>query len=242
MSYTVRNLVTDALRNCGLIGVSDTPSADESADAVRTLNRILDGYALSGLTAPGMRSISVQYPAGAEFVEFVRGPATEPWQISVTEIVMRPTLVATVSGSIRETLPYMDDDEYFGRTTISSGTVYGWHWEDNQSPRLFLADAPIAGIELSVIAKCDPHRDVDMNTDISGWRVGLRPLLVLELSAQIAGQNGYDPSSLQAQSDRMKSAYLLSIRTPPPVRRDSSAPGISRTTLNSRQYASGEWL
>lgn len=242
MAYTVRNLVTDALRDCGIVGVSDTPSADESADAVRTLNRILDEYALSGLTSPGSRAITVLYPAGAEFVEFVRGSATEPWQIPVAEIVMRPSLVATVSGQSRETLPYMDEDEYFGRESISSGTVYAWHWEDTQSPRLFLADAPVSGVELSVIAKCDPYRDVDLNTDMSGWRVGLRPLLVQELSAQIARQNGYDYSGMQAKADRLKSSYRLSIRIPPPVRRDSSIPGCSRSTVNARQYASGEWL
>lgn len=142
----------------------------------------------------------------------------------------------------RETLPYMDEDEYFGRESISSGTVYAWHWEDTQSPRLFLADAPVSGVELSVIAKCDPYRDVDLNTDMSGWRVGLRPLLVQELSAQIARQNGYDYSGMQAKADRLKSSYRLSIRIPPPVRRDSSIPGCSRSTVNARQYASGEWL
>lgn len=239
-AYTVRDLVRDALLDAGVIGMGATPGANEAADAVRTLNRILDGYALEGLTSPGVRRLSVAYPAGAEFVEFVRGVAVEPWQVAVPEIVMRPNSVAILEGVTR-LLPYMDVDAYFGRNTTDSGYVYAWHWEDTQNPRLFLADAPASGASLEVVVPCDPHRDVDLNTDLSAWRVGLRPLLCADLAVELARQNqsGMDVAGLAANAARFRALYKRTIRTPLSMRLDGSAPGMRGVPCD---IVSGNWM
>ena len=239
-AYTVRDLVRDALLDAGVIGMGATPGANEAADAVRTLNRILDGYALEGLTSPGLRNLSVSYPAGAEFVEFVRGVDAEPWQIPVPEIVMRPQSAAVLDG-VKRFLPYMDSETYFGRTTVDCGYVYGWHWEDTQGPRLFLADPPVSGVSLEIVAPCDPHRDVDLNTDLSAWRVGLRPLLCAELAVELARQNqsGMDISGLSANMVKAKTLYKRSIRAPLSMQMDGSAPGMRGAPCDIR---TGNWM
>lgn len=237
MAYTVRDLVRDAFIDSGVIGTGATPSANEAADAVRTLNRLLDGLALEGLTAPGMRVLSVAYPAGAEFVEFVRGTAVEPWQISVPEIVMRPSLVAV--GNPRREIPYMDVDDFFARSTVNGGYAYAWHWEDMQSPRLFLADPPSSDAVLSVLAPCDQYRDVDLNTDVTAWRVGLRPLLCAELGAEIARQNGMDSSALAGKAALARVKYRRSVRVPLSMRLDGSAPGVRGAACD---ILTGNWM
>src|SRR5689334_2002774 len=56
----ILEVVTDALRNIGVLGVTDTPDAEQGADGVRKLNELMAsltadgidlGYAQSGSTA-----------------------------------------------------------------------------------------------------------------------------------------------------------------------------------------------
>ena len=238
--YTVRDLVTDALKDAGVIGVGATPNANEAADAVRTLNRILDGLALESLTAPGTRLLQVSYPAGFEFVEFTRGESIEPWQVTVPEILLTPSVVSIKDGSSFRSLPYMDTEEFFARDDVSSCCVQGWHWENTQAPRLFLADPPSEAKELRVAVPCDPYRDVDMNTDMTNWRVGLRPFLCAALAAAVARQNGMDSSAMSSIALNAKAVYARSVRSPSVVRMDQSAPGMSpRGDIDIR---TGSWL
>lgn len=226
--YTVRDLVTEAATDCGVVAIGNPLSAEEAANGVRTLNRILDAYALDGLTAPGLRTLSVDYPAGAEFVEFRRGVDDGSWPsyaVGVPEVPARPSVVVNVCPAFRDPLPFMDADSYYSRETVGPGAVDAWHWEDNQYPRLFLVDPPAQETALQLTALCDPYRDVDLNTDLTNWRVGLRPLLVAELSAELARQNGI-PSGAGVQAARLKLLYRRSVRPRVSMRMDRSAPGV----------------
>lgn len=238
--YTVRDLVRDALRDAGIIGVDATPDANEVADAVRTLNRILDGLALESLTAPGTRLMTLAFPAGVEFVEFVRGDAVEPWQMSVPEILLTPLVVSVSESGSWRTLPFLDTEEFFARGGAPSGTVQGWHWESAQSPRLYLADPPSATAQLRMAVPSDPYRDVDLNTDMTAWRVGLKPFLCAALGSAVLRQNGMDSSSLSAVALNAKTAYARSVRSPGGVRMDQSAPGMG--PKGDADFRTGYWL
>ena len=244
MAYTVRDLVTDAYKECGVVGLGQTPKANESADALRTLNLLLDEYALDGLSTPGMRDFSVAFPAGERFVEFRRGTDDGTWPVyavAVQEIPMRPDLVCVVSGSSRDPLTYMDTSELFA-LDASYGSLATWSWEDNQYPRLLLADIPDVSVSLSIRAMCIPYRDVDLNTDLSGWRLGLRPLLCAELATQLGRQNMYDTTALQARVYMLKDKYRATLRSPVAICIDGSAPGRCRSGISNRTFISGGWM
>lgn len=225
MAYTIRNLVTDAYRESGVLGIGQIMQDYQLQEGVQTLNLILDEiYAgndaqatvATVVTFTGLSNYTVgPAPVGADPAPDIELPLMPN---DINEIIIK------IDG-VRSPCVKIDPITYHNRSldTIRNQAPYFFFFErtfPNGTIR-FYEGTPTGEGEL--IYK--PNMvDVTANTDYKYYPRELRPYLVYSLAARIAESNAFDAMPIQARANNAWTKYKQSTYEGQAYHIDGSAP------------------
>lgn len=239
--YTIRNLVSDAYRESGIVGIGMTMTAEQQSEGVSKLNFILDSvYAqnapLTTIVFPVTFTGLDAYTIGA--VPPTSGEIQPDIAVDVVPIDISQITI-TVGNSRLTTYP-ITADSYINRSldTITNNAPRSFWYERTQplSNIKFLYGNPSGPGEIIYKAALV---DVNPNTNFSAFPRSLRPFLVYELAAKLANSNGFDATPLQIQSNSYWNIYKNSAYEGQSYTIDYSVPGLRDN--NSRNNILTGW-
>lgn len=212
MAYTIRDLVNDAYRESGVVGIGMTMTADQLEDGVSSLNLILDDiFARNAIhttiTYPVTFNGQYDYTIGQTPIDPL---ATPPDIIVPNNPVMIDQIIVYANGVRCPVLP-MDPISYSNKSLdYISNSIPKLFWFERTYPYgkiRFFEGTPSGRGELVYKAALV---DVTANTDYSTFPRALKPFLVYQLAYKIAGNNAFDDQSLKMQANNAWNSYVLS--------------------------------
>ena len=157
MVLQVQDIINDALGLCGAIAIDEAPSASEYAQALRTLNIMIDGWSTQRLMLRSTTALSI--PIVASKVSYTVGVSgadvTAPKPFKLTSAIYRdssgldnPVLVYTVEdyNNLTDKFTSVGPPEYVAydagqaQQTVNTGTVYVYPSPDSAYTLLLETD------------------------------------------------------------------------------------------------------
>lgn len=235
MARTFRNIVADAYRKSGVVGIGQTMRPEQLTEGMAEVNLILKKvYARNKgaavIATPVLFTGVANYTIGPE-------QETGPQPDIILGVMPNRIDQITIFNGARTTCYPIDPLTYNERSldNIESNTPYYFYFERvfplgvirfyNGSPS---GNAELVYKPLMV--------DVTPNTDFSVFPTELEPYIHYELSNRIAGSNGFESRSLKKDSDDAWSDYISNTAQKKRYMADGSAPGRTRTN-NYNIYA-----
>ncbi len=206
--------INDALYELGVVDVTEEPSPEDSAFALRTLNRIMDGYNTQNLIIPHLHqieysdktewnssTIEISNFAGEEISPFPNDAnATQHEKIlsnppmDVQQLFFRDATV----DSIDYICTPMTQREYAQlayKGIVGIPTKYYIVRNSPTSMVISFNAVPQAGLRLVVFGKL-PHRtDFEPMDDIQ-WGAGVEKMLLARLAVELAPSYHIEPSAI----------------------------------------------
>lgn len=148
---TALDLITDALKNLGVVSGTETPTADAAADGLTALNRMLDSwnteslniYTISAATYPLVQGQMI-YQIGPTATDFV---TTRPQKIKNANIILNTTPTTRIA------LTLIDDDQWAAikqqqvQSNIPQVLYNDGSWPNSN---LYLWGQPAAGLSIEL--------------------------------------------------------------------------------------------
>jgi len=228
MAYLIRNLINDAYKQSGVVGIGQTMSASQTSDGLSVLNFILDE-----VFATDEGATTIALPVTFTGVsDYTIGPVPDDIADPTPDIVVNTLIsdidyiVVTVDG-VRQVTRSIDPISYTARPldTINNTLPYAFYYEKTNPVGTirFYEGTPTGPGELvykpSIV-------DVTANTDMKAHPRAIKPYLMYELAARIAEQNGFDASQMKLRASKAWRDYKASIYQGQSYRCDGSAPGV----------------
>lgn len=235
--YTIRQLITESFRASGIRGLNDTPSANETADALNLLNGILDVFWLESHWKPGRLELTAT-PQNFGRVTFGE---VDPDDIDPAIIVdmTPPTRIVSCSvangSNVYTSMEEMPSDLYYTRTYDGGGYPNKWFYEYSASPYPTLHVLPRSDVnQIKIVLDYPWARNVNLNTDISAWKVGMKEVIKWRLGADLAATEGFMEmqSMCIARYQDANAVYQRSNKRTLPYNADNSAPNTYNTKFN----------
>lgn len=227
MVYTIRNLISDAYSESGVVGIGMTMTSQQLFEGLSKLNLILDSvYATNEITATVILPVTF---TGTDVYSI--GPAPEgvgdipdfianPPPISINQIIIK-------DGNVRYTARNTDPISYTSRplSQLTTSTPEYFYYERSQplSRIRFYEGAPTGTGE--IIYK-SALVDVLTTTNFNVFSRAIKPYLICELASRLAGSNGFDNTALKVQSNNEWRSYLASTYEGQSYQADWSAPNV----------------
>jgi len=190
---TVRDLVTRALRVAGVTGSGETPSADDAADALLSMNQMLDAWQAERLYCYAIIDRSQALIAGDG--EMTIGPGGEfnaPRPIKIEYAYTRD------SQNFDRSLVIVQDPAYYAQLTLKSlGNSYPsllYYRPHYPFGRIFLWQLPIAGLTLWIGTWEVLEEFTSLNT-VASYPAGYEDAIVYSLAERISVEYDKNPSA-----------------------------------------------
>lgn len=229
MAYTIRNLITDAYKESGVLGIGMTLSSVQLQDGLGSLNLILDGV-YAGNEGGTSTSTPVTFTGASNYTVGPQpaNPILNPELVPDIELPIMPSkisgIVITVNG-VRIPTTGISPDVYFSRSlnSISNAAPSNYFFE-----RTF----PLGTIRFYEGTPSGPGEiiynpslvDATANTDFKYYPRELKPYLIYSLAADIAESNSFDNTSLMAKSNKAWNNYKTASYEGQSYHCDGSAP------------------
>jgi hypothetical protein len=205
--YTIRDLVNQAYRDSNVIGIGQTPSAEEMDDGTRQVNSLLNRQWQQG----GFATTTIALDAAFDGRDvYSIGPMPD---LIVNPTAEVPDFVVDVAPTLLNgIILYSGNNARLPARPITSGQYFtrGVSVVQNTYPDQFYYErrSPLAYIRWYMGAPQGPGQiiyepsyvGVSANTDISSWNLGLQDYLKWSLAANIAALNRFDATWLQQQA------------------------------------------
>jgi hypothetical protein len=226
MAYTIRNLVTDAYRESGVLGIGQTLQDYQLQEGVGSLNLILDEI-YAGNNAQATVAQPVTFDGNSNYtIGPVSAVPTDP--IPDIELPLMPVDIDEVIisiGGVRSPCTKIDPITYHNRSLDVIGNQSPWHFYFERTFPLgtlrFYEGTPSG--EGEIIYK--PNMvDVGANTDYKYYPRELKPYLVYSLAARVAENNAFDPTSIQIRANTAWARYREATYRGQSYHVDNSAP------------------
>ena len=189
----VNQTINDALINLGVIDATENPTPEDSAFALRSLNRILDLYNTQNLTIPYTNHITYE---------------NDTWTSTEIEIGSGKTIDATAPANIQQLL-FLDNsvnyecrimtqteyEQIRNKSVVGIPTKYFTHQTAAGVVTVYLNMIPISGMKMRVYAKQPYSTEVKITDDID-WGTGVEKMLMLRLSTELAASYHINPAQL----------------------------------------------
>lgn len=216
MALTVRDVITAALTDLGVVGPGRVLTAQEAADGMFALNALFDQWgAESNILYTVTRTVSVLTPSQSSFTVGPTGNIVIPRPIFIDHIGY---VDASVSPSIQYPLQLLTDDEYeaipikaqtstrpqaaYYNPTFPNGTL--WPWPIPTASNLFWAlYVPTAGADFTAIS------------DAMIVPPGYRRMIVKNLALELAPSYGREVSPLLVRQAAAAMAVVKRVNSRP---------------------------
>ena len=184
---TVRDIITDALREIGVLASSETPTADDATFALNAFNRQIDANAAESLLIfTNTRTTCPMVVAQQNYSVGAGGDINIPWPVFPQHIHFQDT---AFTPSREWPLQLLTNDAWANVTikSLTSTTYPVWAYYNATYPLGTIQLWPIpqkTGLELVFYAPQQVSEFADLNSAISlppGWRRFLTKNLALEL-------------------------------------------------------------
>jgi hypothetical protein len=149
---TVLDIITDAMKNLGVISGSEVPDASEASDGLRTLNRMLDSWNTERLNIYTINAAvydltpqQMIYTIGPTAADFI---TNRPQRIESANIILNYN-----APPIRVPLELLDDDQWAAiKLQQVPSTIPQRLYNDGSFPNsnLYLWGQPTAGLQLEL--------------------------------------------------------------------------------------------
>jgi len=229
MAYTIRNLITDAYAESGVVGIGMTVQAHQLAEGLTSLNLILDEV-YAGNDAQATVAASVAFDGRSNYTVGPQpaNPLLEPDLVPDIELPVMPSaideIVVTIGG-VRIITKRIDPVVYHRRSLDSIS---------NNAPSVFAFERtnPLGTIRFYEGTPTGPGEiiykpsmvDVTANTDYKYHPRELRPYLVYALAAKLANLNAFDANDIQIRANNAWNRYKSSTYEGQHYMCDDSAP------------------
>lgn len=188
---TALDLITDALKNLGVISGTETPSADEASDGLTALNRMLDSWNAEHLMIYQVQSAiyslnpgQMIYQIGPSATDFV---TTRPQRITNANIILN-----NVSPPTRTPLDIIDSDQWAAiRQQVIYSSIPQVLYNDNAYPNanLYLWGQPSANLQLELYTWNQLTQVVNLTDDVT-LPPGYEEAVLYNLAVRMAPQMG----------------------------------------------------
>lgn len=226
MAQTFRDLINDAYRESGVVGIGMTVESDQLSEGLGAINLVLDGiYAKNQIVA------TIAVPTIFTGVQdYTIGPSPtngdpDP-DIVVPQLPVKIDRITVYLNGVRNQALPIDPATYFSRSleTIRNQLPVAFFFE-RTSPIgtiKFLDGTP--GDKGEIIYK-QAMINVTANTLFEGFPISIRPYLIFKTAERIASNNGFDATGLRADAKEAWKDYQASCYEGQSYMADGSAPG-----------------
>lgn len=242
MAYLIRNLIADAFKESGVLGIGQTMQAYQTQDGLDSLNLILDEiYAtdegVPTIAKPVTFDGSNSYTVGP-LPDVVGDPTPD---IEVDSLISRIDRLIITLGGVRNTVLPIDPISYSARPLENVETpLPSYFYFERTSPLStirFYEGGPSGAGEIIYTPSI---MDVTANTDTKHHPKALRPYLVYELATRVARQNGFETQSLQQASSSAWRKYKQFTYEGQSYQADASAPSGSGSYYDKHSFLRGD--
>lgn len=233
MIFTVRQLIREAYIRAGVKSRYETPDGNEAASALLLLNDTLDEFWLDSNWRPGRIEFEIT-PDGEGKVTFGKQDLDNPDPAIMVDMDPPKELVSCsvkLSPTVFDLMEEMPSDLYYNRTYDGGGYPTKWYYETAPDPYATLHVLPRSGAYPIKIAMEQPwYRNLTLNTDISQWKVGMRPVLQWKMGELIAGTYGEQTMEgvCLRNYNKAMARFKRSNKKTLPYGADTSAPGMTQ--------------
>lgn len=204
--------INDALYELGVVDVTEEPTPEDSAYALRTLNRILDEANTQDLTLPYLRQI--QYPEktqwGSSTIELSTQSGNQPYEPEPDPITYE-TIDAAPPQSIHqlffrdnanEMVDYictpMTQTEFARlpyKSIVSIPTKYFIQKQSSTQMMISFDCVPQDGLYLNIFGRQPYRTDFELMDDVE-WGTGVESYLMLMLAVRLSNSYHIQPPSV----------------------------------------------
>ncbi len=229
MAYYIRNLIEDAYKESGVVGIGMTTQAHQLAEGLSSLNLILDEV-YAGNNAQATVAADATFDGSDSYTV---GPAPEnpiltPELVPDVELPVMPadiaSIIVTVNG-VRIPTSKVDPITYNNRSlNVIQNQAPSYYFFERTNPLgtiRFYEGTPTG--PASIIYK-PSMVDVTANTDYKYHPRELRPYLIYALAAKLAELNAFDPTSIQIRANNAWNKYKAATYEGQCYHADASAP------------------
>ena len=226
MAYTIRNLITDAYTESGVLGIGMTVQSYQLDQGLSSLNLILDDiYAQN--KAQATIALDANLDGKSNYtIGPVPATSAEPQPDIIAPLMPNDIdeIIINING-VRSPCIKIDPVSYHNRPLDNIKSIAPWYFFFERTFPLgtirFYEGQPSGGGE--IIYK--PNMvDVTANTDFKYYPRELRPYLVYKLAARLAENNAFDATSLNMRANNSWNNYCASTYEGQSYHADGSAP------------------
>lgn len=189
-SYTVNDLIVSTLKLIGAISGVETPSPDQTVDALQRLNDMLDAWAANSMAI--FQVVRTEYPLVSGQQVYSIGEGTSPTAnfIAVRPVWIQKAGIISAQNDPEFELPVtmLNVDEWASITVKDVPATLSWYlWDDYAYPNSNLSLWPIPSINTLKLALYVPtpvRRFTTITAPIAfppGWSEALRYNLAIRL-------------------------------------------------------------
>lgn len=188
---TVLDLITDSLKNLGVISGTETPSADEAQDGLNALNRMLDSWNAERLMIYTISSAAYNLNPGQMVYQI--GPGAVDFDTVRPQKIKNANIILTnVSPNTRIPLDLLDDDQWASiRQQQVQSNIPSALYNDGSYPisNLYLWGQPQAGLQLELYtwSLLTGFPDIDQEVSLPP---GYQEAVLYNLAVRMAPQMG----------------------------------------------------
>ena len=225
---TVLQVITDSMRELGLLAASETPRADEVQDCLRKLNDMLDSWSNESLFVYGTLFESFMLQANKSSYTMGSGGDFD------TEVPIRTNAIRLKDSNNLELPVSIIDANKYGRFTVKENlsTYPRYAYIDDGHPlkTVYFYETPSQAIEVIFHNQRQLTTFTDVSTNIN-FPKGYRKAIVNSLAIEIAPQFGATPSPITIQNAGKAIANIKRANKRPLEMRVDNA-----LTFNNRVY------
>ncbi len=225
---TILQVITDSMRELGLLAASETPRADEVQDCLRKLNDMLDSWSNESLFVYGTLFESFMLQANKNSYTMGAGGDFD------TEVPIRTDAIRLKDSNNLELPVSIIDANKYGRLTVkenlSTYPKYAYIDDNHPLKTVYFYETPSQAIEVIFHNQRQLTTFTDVTTNIN-FPKGYRKAIVNNLAIEIAPQFGASPSLITIQNAGKSIANIKRANKRPLEMRVDNA-----LTFNNRVY------
>jgi hypothetical protein len=181
------DLITDALRDLGVISAMATPSSQDAALGLTRLNQLLGTWAIQRLTIPGAPKQT--FPLIANKATYTIGPGAADWPIARPTAIQAATIINTAANSYETPMAVLSTDRWASVGIKSQTSTLPWAlYDDQQVPIGTITIYPIPSVSTLQVGLYIPtalQRFPDLSTLVA-LGDGVEAAIVSNLAVRLA--------------------------------------------------------